>query len=177
MKKLYFVRHGLSELNKSGHFAGSTDTLLSDEGRAQARNAGKHAKQLKIDLIVSSPLSRALETANIIADVINYPKGRILTSSLFVERSWGDFEGKPFRLIKDEEFDSIPNSEKASDLIIRAEKALRFLEKQDAENILVVSHGTFGRALRHHIIEDMPFVKEAGDAKLRLPNGEIICWI
>jgi uncharacterized phosphatase len=177
MKKLYFIRHGLSEMNKSGHYAGSTDTPLTDEGRQQAKLAGRNAKHLNIDLIVSSPLSRALETAQIIAEEIGYQKNKILMSSLISERSWGDWEGQPFRPIGEDEFDKVPNSEKANDLLKRAGQALRYLESLDSESILVVSHGTFGRALRHHVLEDMPFIAQAGDERLRLPNGEIICWI
>ena len=177
MKKLYFIRHGLSEMNKSGHYAGTVETPLSEEGRTQAKAAGQKAKNLNIDLIVSSPLSRALETAQIIADEIGYPRNEILVNPLFIERSWGDWEGRPFRAIGKDEFDMIPNAEKSHELIDRAAKALSFLESLPAENILVASHGTFGRALRHHVLEDMPFVAEAGDEKLRLANGEIICWI
>jgi len=177
MKKLYFIRHGLSEMNKSGHYAGTVETPLSEEGRKQAKLAGQKARTMDLDLIVSSPLSRALETAQIIAEEIGYHKDKILVDAIFIERSWGDWEGKPFRPIREDEFDAIPNSERSEDLIIRADKALRFLESLPAQHILVVSHGTFGRALRHHVIEDMPFVAEAGDEKLRLPNGEIIQWI
>ena len=68
MKKLYFIRHGLSEGNVQEIWSGSTDTPLHTEGRAQAKAAGQKAKKLKIDLVVSSPMSRAKETAEIICD-------------------------------------------------------------------------------------------------------------
>lgn len=100
-----------------------------------------------------------------------------MVASILKERSWGDWEGQPFRPVNADEFDLAPNGEKSRQLLLRAEAALRSLESLPADNILVVSHGTFGRALRSHIIKDMPFVVEAGDPKLRLPNGEIICWI
>lgn len=175
MKKLYFIRHGLSEMNKSGHFAGRSDTPLAEEGRYQAKQAGQKAKDLKIDLIVSSPLSRAKETAEIIAGEIGYPADKIELSKLLLERDWGDLEGKPHVTIDD--LDEVPNAESWTDLLNRAEKALRFLESKEAENILVVSHGTFGRALRSHILEEEPFINKTSDASIRLPNGEIICWI
>ena len=175
MKKLYFIRHGLSEMNKSGHFAGTIDTPLTNEGRAQAKTAGAGAKDLKIDLIVSSPLSRARETAEIIAREIGYPKDKIIYSNLIIERHWGDLEGAPHVTVED--LDEVPNAETGSQLLERSEKALRYLESLDAENILVVSHGTFGRALRHHIIHDEPFINRTSDASIRLPNGEVIQWI
>jgi broad specificity phosphatase PhoE len=92
MKKLYFIRHGLSEMNKSGHFAGTIDTPLAEEGRAQAKMAGIKARELRIDLIVTSPLIRASETAEIIARQIGYPKDKIVLSRLLIERHWGDLE-------------------------------------------------------------------------------------
>src|SRR5690606_2527197 len=70
MKKLYFIRHGLSVMNRQGVFSGSIDTPLTDEGRKQAKRAGKLARDFGIDYIVSSPLARALETAQIIAGEI-----------------------------------------------------------------------------------------------------------
>lgn len=175
MKKLYFIRHGLSEMNKSGHFAGIIDTPLTNEGRDQAKKAGQNIQRLKIDLIVSSPLSRARETAEILAKQIGYPRDKILLSDLLVERDWGDLEGSPHIYIHD--LDEVPNAETSEQLLERAEKALRYLESLEPNNILVVSHGTFGRALRHHIIEDLPFVNKAGDKSISLPNGEVICWV
>jgi uncharacterized phosphatase len=175
MKRLYFIRHGLSEMNKSGHFAGTIDTPLTDEGRAQAKTAGIGAKRLKIDLIVSSPLMRARETAEILADQIGYPKEKIVLSPLLIERHWGDLEGKPH--IKVHDLDEVPNAETSVQLLARAAKALDYLENLEAQNILIVSHGTFGRALRHHIIEDMPFINKVSDETIRLPNGEVIQWI
>jgi uncharacterized phosphatase len=175
MKKLYFIRHGLSEMNKSGHFAGTIDTPLAEEGRAQAKMAGIKARELRIDLIVTSPLIRASETAEIIARQIGYPKDKIVLSRLLIERHWGDLEGKPHVQVHD--LDEVPNAETSAQLLERASKALAYLEGLEAENILVVSHGTFGRALRHHIIEDMPFINKVSDETIRLPNGEVICWI
>lgn len=175
MKKLYFIRHGLSEMNKSGHFAGTIDTPLTSEGRAQAKTAGENARLLNIDLIVSSPLSRAHETAKIIARQIGYPEDKILVSELLKERHWGDLEGTPHQPVED--LDEVPGAETSHQLLSRAAKALQYLESLPGENILVVSHGTFGRALRHHITDDMPFINKISDATIRLPNGEIICWI
>jgi len=162
-------------MNKSGHFAGTIDTPLTEEGRAQAKIAGESARLLDIDLVVSSPLSRAYETAKIIAMQIDYPEDKILVSDLLMERHWGDLEGAPHAPVED--LDEVPNAETSHQLLSRAEKALQFLEGLQADNLLVVSHGTFGRALRHHIIDDMPFINKISNETIRLPNGEIICWV
>lgn len=178
MKKLYFIRHGLSEANKAGIWSGQSETPLSAEGREQARQAGKKAQGLDIDLIVSSPLGRARETAEIVAKEIGYPAERIMFSDLLKERSWGDLEGTEHSSVgADVELDKIPNIETGEQLLRRASQALGYLEGLPAEHILVVSHGTIGRAIRHHIIEDMPFINKTGVPGVTLPNGEVIQWI
>jgi broad specificity phosphatase PhoE len=68
MKKIYFVRHGESEANVKKIVAGSeTDAAITEKGRVQAEKAGQELLDKKIELIVSSPLTRTKETATIIA--------------------------------------------------------------------------------------------------------------
>ena len=55
MKYLYFVRHGLSELNVAEKVSGHTETPLTKEGRQQAMRTGKDAKKLNIEHMISSP--------------------------------------------------------------------------------------------------------------------------
>jgi broad specificity phosphatase PhoE len=149
MKQFYAVRHGQSVLNVTRTFAGRADTPLTDVGREQAKRAGEKIIKLNVDLIVSSPLSRALETAQIIAESIGYTKD-ILISELFVEQALGSLEGKSW----DEDIDEDEQTGIESDkqLAIRAKQALNFLENRSADNnILLVSHGTFIRYLQSAI--------------------------
>ena len=177
MKKLYFIRHGLSEGNKQGIWSGRVDTPLSEEGRRQARESGRKAKDLGIDLIISSPLSRAKETAELVAAEIGYPKNKIMYSDLLIERHFGDLEGTPHGESDESlDLDTIPNVETKAMLLDRADRALKFLEQSKAQNILIVSHGSFGRAMRHHL-HDIPFVNSKSSPANVLPNGEVIAWI
>lgn len=165
MKHLYFCRHGESELNKAGLFAGRTDTPLTDEGREQARSEGKRAEGHGIDHIVCSPLSRAVETAEIIAAQIGIDKGSIVQNELLIERDFGELEQTPYdpRI-------AIPNHptvESDEALIRRAEKAKEWLETLPAGTVLVVAHGSFGRALRSLYLTGIDFEQ-------RIPNAEII---
>lgn len=156
MKHLYFVRHGLSEMNKTGHWAGRyTETPLAPEGREQARQAGEHAKNLKIDLIISSPQGRAHDTARIIAGTIGYPEHAIELNSLFMERGLGILEGKPWQ--PDLNIDGFADVETTDTLLERMHLAYEFLKSQPHENVLVVSHGAIGRGLRHIIYPEIPF--------------------
>lgn len=170
MKRLYFIRHALSELNKSGHMAGTTDTPLTDEGRQQAKAAAQKIKNLDIDMVVSSPLSRALETAQIIAREISYPEDKILTNKLLIERDFGSLEGKPWS--PDLNLDGFADIETEDTIVERAHLAFKWMQSLDCVNILVVSHGTFGRALRSILKEE--YTMNHHD---RLNNAELNQWL
>jgi uncharacterized phosphatase len=147
MKHLYFVRHGESIRNLQRIFAGQYDTPLTDRGRDQARQAGERARHLAVNLIVSSPLSRALETAQIIASSIGYPLDTILVQEVFKERSLGTLEGKSW-----DEYDEAATedngAETDAELLNRATKGLVILQERPEDSILLVGHGSFSRALR-----------------------------
>jgi broad specificity phosphatase PhoE len=174
MKNLYFIRHGLSEMNKQGVWSGTSETPLSAEGRKQAKQAGKQAKNLHIDYIVCSPLSRALDTAKIIAQEIGYPEDNIHINDLFIERHWGELEGQAWN--PDLDLDGFSDVETRDSIVERARLAIEFLKTLDAHNILVVSHGSFGRAMRHHLINH-PYTNRRGPNEPIIPNAEIVKWL
>jgi len=157
-------------MNVSGQVAGITDTPLTDEGRMQAKKAGQLAKGLSIDTIVSSPLSRTLETAQIIAKEISYPSDKIFINRLLVERDFGSLEGLPWSIERN--FDSFADVETTAAVVQRANLALAWMKSLDSTNILVVSHGTFGRALRSILI-----AKYTMDYPDGLSNAEIHNWL
>lgn len=171
MKKLYFIRHGLSEMNVQGVFAGHSETPLTTEGKNQAAKAGKAAKSLDIDLIVCSPLSRAHDTAKIIAKEIGYSPEDIQVNPTLIERFFGDLEGMPYH--PDINMDGIADIETDDVLLVRAQQALKWINSFDSKhNILVVSHGAIGRAIRSLIKDEFPINHEE-----RIPNAEIVCWV
>lgn len=178
MKRLYFIRHGLSEQNVAGRFAGITETPLTDVGREQAKEAGQYASQLSIDCIVSSPLSRALETAQIIAQEIDYPQDAIYVNKLFIERNYGELEGKIWD--QNLNLNGLPSVESATAILKRAEHGLEFLYSLKASNLLVVSHGAIGRALRSLVVSGMPFDNHGGIVSRKskpIPNAQIVKWL
>ena len=93
MGRLYFVRHGESEWNVLGQICGSTDIPLTDRGREMARETGRKIVEegLKIDKIISSPLSRAYETATIIASFLGL---EVKKDNRIKEQNFGVWEGK-----------------------------------------------------------------------------------
>ncbi|MGH7234724.1 MAG: histidine phosphatase family protein [Candidatus Saccharimonadales bacterium] len=149
------MRHGLSEMNKLGRFSGRIDTPLASEGIIQCQTAGKSIKDVEIDVIVSSPMKRAYDSAQIVAEVIGFPKQSIILSELFMERDLGSLEGKQY--IKGLPLNNIAGVEHSTNLIDRAKAGIAYLNSLDAEIILVVSHSAIGRALTHVITPDADF--------------------
>ena len=90
MTKLYLIRHGQSEWNILSKVQGLKDANLTNIGREQARKLGKRLIDENIDIIFSSDLSRALETAEIISSLINKP---VVESKEIQEINFGPWEG------------------------------------------------------------------------------------
>jgi uncharacterized phosphatase len=151
MKRIFFVRHGESEANAAGVTAGARlDVGLTEDGRQQARKVGEDLKDKRIDLIVSSPMKRAYETAAIIAQTINYNQPKIIATPLFIERDLGELTGKKNELVKTY-YDAgmLPASvETTESLQKRIIEGLEWLKTLPANNIVLVSHGGPGRMIR-----------------------------
>lgn len=174
MKRIYFVRHGESEHNKLGLASGSeVDTPLTKNGRQQAKKTGKLLKSKNIELVVSSPMIRALETARIISREIGYDPGLIQTDADFIERGFGIYSEKPDAEYIAAIYSDKPLHKSVEEVSVMNERVVRAIEKlkkEKAKNILIVSHGGVSRIIRL-IHQDLPYTHMY---KLdRLPNAEI----
>lgn len=88
---MFFVlRHGQTDWNLNARLQGSTDIPLNDTGRGQARRAAEILRDQGLDRIVASPLSRALETAQIVGQALGLEP---VTDVRLIERNFGLFEG------------------------------------------------------------------------------------
>ena len=87
---LYVVRHGQTDWNINHMILGKTDIELNEKGKKQAEEVSKKLEKEKIDLIISSPLKRTKQTAEIINKNKNIP---IIYDSRIQERNFGEFEG------------------------------------------------------------------------------------
>lgn len=96
--KIFLLRHGKTDWNAIGKLAGhSNEAMLTHEGKKQAQQAGEVLKDIltenaKIHLC-SSTLTRAQETAEIIASHIGYPKEQIQKHENLKEMNWGTLGG------------------------------------------------------------------------------------
>jgi len=89
--RLYLVRHGATVSSAEDSFNGETDIALSEAGRDQARALGRRLAGERIDAFYSSPLSRAMDTARLVAS----PHGKEVTAVPAIrEVSHGRWEGK-----------------------------------------------------------------------------------
>lgn len=67
MTRIYLIRHGATVLTAEDRFAGSTDVLLSDEGREQFRLLSERLSRVELAAVYSSPMRRTVESAEILA--------------------------------------------------------------------------------------------------------------
>lgn len=160
-KKVYFVRHGQSEGNIDPVFQ-TLDSPLNEKGKDQAQYIAERATNLPIEVIISSPLPRAKETAEIIAEKV---KKTVEFSDLFVERKkptelFGKWYGEEnaehlFTKWKKSLYTSgfrAEDGENFDDLTERAKQALEYLSKRPEKELLVTTHGWFLRTIIAHVI-------------------------
>jgi uncharacterized phosphatase len=140
------IRHGQTDWNAERRLQGSTDIPLNDVGRGQARDAVAVVSGYAWDAIVSSPLSRAAETADLIAAGLGLTVARRLPE--LIERSFGPAEG----LQAGPELDALRieggfrGAESEDEAAHRGLTALEELaEEFRGGRVLVVAHGTLLR--------------------------------
>jgi broad specificity phosphatase PhoE len=160
MLNIYLARHGQNEDNANGILNGHRDLPLTKIGIDQAEEVANKIKSagLTFDAVLSSPLDRALKTAEIIASVNNFPTPEI-TSEL-IERDFGSMTGQQQSrveelcapdIIKTETityFLTPEGSETFPDLLKRARLLLNEItERYQDGSILLVTHGDFGKMI------------------------------
>lgn len=149
MHNLTFLRHGESEGNSAGVLQGQADFPLTSKGVQQAENLAQYwqMQDVKYDLIVSSPLKRAAQTAQIIANTLKSP---LELDSYWMERNFGHLQGADFHDI-DRSMPAVDffhpyepiggNGESQIDLYLRACQAIQSIIRRPAGSYLIVSHG------------------------------------
>ena len=143
--KLALIRHGQTDWNRDMRLQGASDIPLNDTGREQARQAVELLATSEWDAIVSSPLSRARETAQIIADGLGIKLGPAYDQ--LIERDYGDGEG-----VTEEEIakrwpnKDYPGLESVESVGDRGTKALEQIAEDFGDaRVIVVAHGTLIR--------------------------------
>jgi 2,3-bisphosphoglycerate-dependent phosphoglycerate mutase len=166
MAYLVLVRHGQSEWNALGLWTGQEDIALTEQGRAEARKAAEHLRDIQLDKAHTSTLSRAQNTLEEIKDALRHTELETTRHEALNERHYGDYQAKNKWDIKEqigeEEFTKlrrnwdhpVPNGETLKDVHARV---LPYYEQhilqdlKDGKNVIVAAHGNSLRALMKHL--------------------------
>ncbi|WP_309710844.1 histidine phosphatase family protein, partial [Pseudolysinimonas sp.] len=167
-----FIRHGQTDWNRQGLLQGSSDIPLNDTGREQARDALMTLRSRPWDVVVSSALLRARETARIIADGLDIPLGTAYPE--LVERDYGSLEGTSAAAAIERWPDrDYPGAESLEAVAARGVDALAAIVADNPDGaVLVVCHGTIIRyTLARLAGRPVPGIDNGSISMLRLDEG------
>lgn len=165
------LRHGESVGNAESRWQGQSDYPLNETGRAQARALAERWQRegVTFDQVITSPLARARETAEIIAAALNVP---LETDPLWLERDIGEIAGitaaefrerYPERATFFTPYDSVgTDGEGDWALFLRAGQALHKLLRRPVGRYLVVSHGGLLNQVMHAVVGIAPHANDSG---------------
>ncbi|CAN5499181.1 hypothetical protein BH10ACT6_BH10ACT6_06870 [soil metagenome] len=148
MTELYLVRHGETDWNRRRRIQGLTDIPLNDTGRAQALATGRLLARRGWDAVFASPLSRARETAEIIARELGLPEPTLLDE--IVERNYGEAEGLDWKQVETRfpHGASVFGRESREEVGARVVPALiRLAGERPGQSLVIVTHGGAIRAV------------------------------
>lgn len=158
--RLIFVRHAEALGNKIRRFHGWTDSGITDRGRLQAKRVAERLKDTEIDVIYSSSLKRAFQTAEYIAKIKGLP---LTTSENLKEINGGDWEDQAWTDLEQkwpDEYEAwenqphtlkMPNGESMEEFRDRLmSEVMTIIKKHEGQNICIVTHGTAIRAMICH---------------------------
>lgn len=190
---LYFVRHGQTDWNKAHRLQGHTDIPLNETGRSQAQRNGQTLAALignsaRTFDYISSPLSRAVETLEIMRSELGLKRAGYRTDQRLIEIDLGDWNGLTAgqarvltpdlhaqRTANKYEIPA-PGGECYRDVALRVADFLNDV-RQDT---VIVGHGAAGRTLRALYLrlnpEEISGLDEPQDKVFRLSNGTVAAF-
>ncbi len=140
--KIYLIRHGQTNWNNKGLIQGRTDNKLNDVGKDQAKKTSSKLKDIDVNTVISSSLSRAKETLNIIKDELDINLESIIMDG-FIERDFGELEGENVEsFYKIEDYSVLKDYEQNKTIEKRVNESIKYIieNSKDDDNILVCSH-------------------------------------
>lgn len=161
IEEVYLVRHGKTEWNQTGRRQGQLDSPLSQRGRMEVERTARRIESLPVDGVFSSPLGRAIATAQTFAHALDQT---ITVVDDLRELDHGDmagltneeieraFPGELARRSRDKYRWRFPNGESYADADFRAASALHQIAGAGAFRPLVVSHEMIGRMLLRNLL-------------------------
>ena len=158
MSHFYFVRHGQTVWNVENKICGATDSPLTDKGHEQARVTGRILRdkidhgEIHIDEILTSPLSRAYDTAVEISRIIQVP---VQAEPRLTEQNFGKWEGTArngaeFAKAKENFVDSYGGGESMMRLAQRIYNLIDDIRKEPEKTYLLVAHNGISRMIESY---------------------------
>ncbi len=170
---LFFMRHSNSFACTSGYCAGSGSACagLTDEGKEQTRAAAyRLARQAEDLTIFSGPLRRCVETAEIVADVLEIPDIKI--EDALNERFYGEWEGQPAGEVLPRALNETPpGGESAEEVRKRVTEFIDGLNAKNSHYLLVSHPGIWKAIVTAYSIERQPWIKASDIFVLEIHNG------
>ena len=169
-QEMILIRHAQSTANATGIWQGQLDFPLSEQGRLQAAAAGRALAGTRISAIYSSPLSRAFETAEIVAREASF-QGEIVAIPDLMERHGGVLEGHTWVALPEEERWTFASAETDEEILARFERALaaiRSRHRTTDDPLVIISHGGFMRAFLRNLFGSgvLPGTERAPNASI-----------
>ena len=143
---LGLFRHGQTDWNINLRLQGTADIPMNQFGIDQVRRAADLLEPGSWDVVMSSPLGRAKQSAEIVAERLGI--SQVPTHDLLLERAFGVGEGMLYEEWnqKYSQLDQIPGAESASEVTARAEKLLEMVARDfPGQRVLSISHGALIR--------------------------------
>lgn len=162
MTTVLLIRHGRTAANAAGILAGRTPGVLLDaQGRRQARTLRTRLRDVPIDVVVSSPLERCIETADAI--LTTRPEVERLTDDGLTECDYGQWTGRPLAELAEEPLwqaiqgspsgVTFPGGEPMLAMAERAAAAVsRWVAQHPEGTVVLVSHGDVIKAILSHAL-------------------------
>ncbi len=170
--KIYLVRHGETDWNVVHRFQGREDIPLNEGGIKQAVAAGKALKKSGIEAVYTSPLIRAVRTAQEIAAQTGLGADDVYPVKELIERDLGPYSGQ---MVKDkQEYFSVAagagvtGMEPFDNVLVRMQQAMVLMERDGFSIVAAVSHGAAINVLLAGLSGH-----EVGTGKTKLHNGGI----
>ncbi|MDB5033222.1 MAG: phosphoglycerate mutase [Chlorobi bacterium] len=168
MPNLILLRHGQSQWNLENRFTGWEDVPLSEAGREEARRAGEKLRGVRIDVVYTSELRRAIDTATIALEAAGHPEMALIKNMALNERHYGDLQGlnKAETALKygDEQvhiwrrsFNIAPPGEKGESLEMTIKRVMPYFtghivaDLRAGKNVMVVAHGNSLRSILYQL--------------------------
>jgi broad specificity phosphatase PhoE len=154
LQEIWLVRHAETEWSRSGRHTGRTDVPLTDPGRERARELGARLRDRSFSLVLTSPLARARDTADLAG-----LGARSQVREDLLEWDYGEYEGITTREIRETRpewylwTDGVPGGETAEEVGARCDRIVEEILGVDGD-VAIFAHGHILRALGARWVEE-----------------------